>query len=149
MLTKLFDFTLPDGRIALRPAEPRDSARLLVVQENGEIRHHRFSDLPDLLRKGDVLSFNDTRVIPARLAAHRPPRTSGSPEVTVEVTLHRRDGEACFRAFAQPARRLRPGDRLSFGQGLEASVGDRRAGEVVLVFNQAGALLDRAIAAIG
>jgi S-adenosylmethionine:tRNA ribosyltransferase-isomerase len=149
MLTELFDFTLPDGSIALRPVEPRDSARLLVVQENGEIRHHQFRDLPNLLKSSDILSFNDTRVIPARLIAHRPPRMSGGPDVTVEVTLHRRDGEACYRAFAQPARRLRAGDVLTFGHGLEASVRERQAGEVVLAFNRAGLLLDRAIVGVG
>ena len=149
MLTELFDFTLPDRHIALRPVEPRDSARLLVVQENGEIRHCRFRDLPDFLKKNDVLSFNDTRVIPARLTAIRPPRLSGGPEVPVEITLHKRDGEACYRAFALPARRLRPGDTLTFGHGLEACVRAREGGEVVLAFNRAGPELDRAIAAIG
>ena len=149
MLTELFDFTLPDGRIALRPAEPRDSARLLVVQENGEITHRQFRDLPDLLKKGDVLSFNDTKVIAARLRALRPAREIGAPEVPVEFTLHRREGADRFRAFAQPARRLRPGDALSFGQGLEAQVMERQAGEVLLAFNRAGAELDKAIANVG
>jgi S-adenosylmethionine:tRNA ribosyltransferase-isomerase len=149
MLTELFNFTLPSSRIALRPAEPRDSARLLVVQEDGGIRHYHFRDLPSLLRKGDILSFNDTMVIPARLTAVRPPRISGGPGVPVEITLHRRDGEACYRAFALPARRLRAGDMLAFGHGLEARVRARQGGEVTLAFNRTGLELDRAIASVG
>jgi S-adenosylmethionine:tRNA ribosyltransferase-isomerase len=149
MLTELFDFALPDSRIALRPAEPRDSARLLVVHENGEITHRHFRDLPDLLNNTDILSFNDTKVIAARLNAVRPPRVAGGPEVPVELTLHKRMGTAQFRAFAQPARRLRPGDALTVGQGLEALVQERQAGEVLLRFNLSGADLDRAIAEVG
>ena len=149
MLTELFDFALPPDLIALRPVEPRDSARLLVVHENGEITHRLFRDLPEILQNCDILSFNDTKVTPARLTGHRPPRQPGSPAVVVEVTLHRREGKDAFRAFAQPARRLRPGDRLSFGQNLEALVLGREAGEVSLAFNQAGAILDGAIAAVG
>jgi len=149
MLTDLFDFALPDSRIALRPAEPRDSAKLLVVHEDGKITHRLFRDLPDLLQKNDILSFNDTKVIAARLSALRPPRVAGGPEVPIELTLHKRVGEAEFRAFAQPARRLRPGDLLAFGQGLEALVRDRTAGEVMLAFNQSGTALDGAVAALG
>lgn len=149
MLTELFDFALPDSRIALRPAEPRNSAKLLVVHENGEITHRYFRDLPDLLTEGDVLSFNDTKVIAARLNAVRPPRAAGGPDVPVELTLHKRVGPDQFRAFAQPARRLRPGDVLIVGRGLEALVQERQAGEVLLSFNLSGADLDRAIAEIG
>jgi S-adenosylmethionine:tRNA ribosyltransferase-isomerase len=149
MLTELFDFTLPNSRIALRPAKPRDSAKLLVVQENGEITHRHFWDLPDLLSSSDILSFNDTKVIAARLNAQRPPRIPGGPTVSVELTLHRRMGEAKFQAFALPARRLRPGDALAFGQGLEAQVQERHAGEVLLAFNRSGLILDGAIAACG
>ncbi len=149
MLTELFDFNLPGNLIALRPAEPRDSARLLVVQENGEIRHHKFHDLPDLLQKNDILSFNNSKVIAARLTGHRPARAPVGPRVPVEVTLHRREEGSRFRAFAQPARRLRPGDALLFAQGLEARVVDRQGGEVTLAFNRTGAALDQAIAAVG
>lgn len=149
MLTELFDFALPDSRIALRPAEPRDSAKLLVVHENGEITHRHFRDLPDLLKDDDILSFNDTKVIAARLNAVRPPRVTGAPAVPVELTLHKRVGAAEFRAFAQPARRLRPGDALAFGQGLDAQVQERQAGEVKLAFNASGEALDRAIAEVG
>jgi S-adenosylmethionine:tRNA ribosyltransferase-isomerase len=149
MLTELFDFHLPEGLIALRPVEPRDSARLLVVQENGEIRHHKFRELPDLLQENDVLSFNDSKVIAARLKGQRPARDLQGPGVAVEVTLHKRLAGERFRAFAQPARRLRPGDTLIFAQGLEARILDRQGGEITLAFNRANAALDRAIAAVG
>jgi S-adenosylmethionine:tRNA ribosyltransferase-isomerase len=149
MLTELFDFHLPEGLIALRPADPRDSARLLVVQENGEIRHHRFHELPDLLCGNDILSFNNTKVIAARLSGYRPARDPQGPVVAVEVTLHKRLASECFRAFAQPARRLRPGDLLIFAQGLEARVLDRKGGEITLAFNRKDAALDRAITAVG
>lgn len=149
MLTELFDFHLPEGLIALRPAEPRDSARLLVVQENGEIRHHRFRELPDLLCSNDILSFNNSRVIAARLNGYRPARDPQGPVVAVEVTLHKRLTAERFRAFAQPARRLRPEDLLVFAQGLEARVLERKGGEITLAFNRKDAALDRAIAAVG
>src|ERR1700743_2472396 len=100
MLTELFDFTLPADLIALRPVEPRDAARLLVVQENGEITHRSFSDLPALLHKNDVLSFNNSKVIAARLAATRAARLPDGQTVAVEVTLHQRAGEGRYRAFA-------------------------------------------------
>jgi S-adenosylmethionine:tRNA ribosyltransferase-isomerase len=149
MLTELFDFSLPNSRISLRPAEPRDAARLLVVQENGEITHRYFRDLPELLNNNDILSFNDTKVIAARLSALRPPRMPGGPTVPIELTLHRRVDEARFLAFSLPARRLRPGDTLELCQGLEAQVQERHAGEVLLAFNRSGAVLDAAIAACG
>ena len=149
MLTELFDFDLPGSLIALRPMEPRDSARLLVVQENGEIRHHIFRDLPDLLQENDILSFNNSKVIAARLAGYRPARDPAGPAIPVEVTLHRREDPGRFRAFAQPARRLRPADALVFAEGLEARVVGRQGGEVTLAFNRTGAALDQAIAAVG
>lgn len=120
-----------------------------MVHENGEITHRHFRDLPDLLNRNDILSFNDTKVIAARLNAVRPPRVAGGPAVPVELTLHKRMGATEFRAFAQPARRLRPGDALIVGQGLEALVRERQAGEVLLGFNLSGADLDRAIAEVG
>ena len=149
MLTELFDFSLPDDLIALRPAEPRDSARLLVVQENGEITHHTFADLPDLLQKNDVLSFNNSRVIAARLAATRAPRLAGGQAIAIEVTLHQRARTDRYRAFARPARRLKDGDILVFQEGLQARILGRLGGEVLLGFNWEGGELDRAIAAIG
>ena len=149
MLTELFDFTLPAELIALRPVEPRDSARLLVVQESGEIAHRRFSDLPDLLKKNDVLSFNDSKVIAARMTGIRPSRLPGTQVVPIEITLHQRAGAESYRAFAQPARRLKSSDILSFGEGLEAKILERHGGEVMLVFNKEGRHLDRAIASAG
>jgi len=120
-----------------------------LVHENGEITHRHFRDLPDLLKNNDILSFNDTKVIAARLNAVRPPRVAGGPEVPLELTLHKRTGADEFRAFAQPARRLRPGDVLAFGHGLDARVRERQAGEVLLAFNLSGEALDRAIAEVG
>ncbi len=120
-----------------------------MVHEDGEITHRHFRDLPDLLKSNDILSFNDTKVIAARLNAIRPPRVAGGPEVPLELTLHKRTGADEFRAFAQPARRLRPGDVLAFGHGLDARVLERQAGEVLLAFNLSGEVLDRAIAEVG
>ena len=108
-----FDFDLPEDRIALRPASPRDSARLLVVAGRGELADRRVSDLPDLLREGDALVFNDTRVIAARLKGLRR-RDDGA--VAVEATLHRRLSPSRWSAFAKPGRRLAPGDRIVFGE---------------------------------
>ncbi len=144
MLTSLFDFELPPALIALRPAEPRDSARLMVVHPGGRIEHRRFWDLGDYLSEGDILSLNDSRVIPARLTGHRPSRQAGSPAVAVEVTLHRRSAPDRFLAFAKPARRLQPGDRLDFPPALQADILSREGGEVELAFNCHGAALDLA-----
>jgi S-adenosylmethionine:tRNA ribosyltransferase-isomerase len=110
----LFDFDLPPDRIALRPARPRDSARLLVV-EGERLSDRRVLDLPDLLRPGDVLLFNDTRVIPAQLEGRR-------GEARVGVTLHKRESARSWWAFVRNAKRLRPGDRIEFGHEVAASV---------------------------
>lgn len=144
-----FDFELPDGLIALRPLADRDSARLMVVRPDGRIAHRRIGDLPELLARNDIVTINDSQVICARLTGVRPPRTPESPAVTVEVTLHKREAAARFRAFAQPARRLQPGDRVSFPDGLGATVAERDGGEVTLDFDHAGAALDAAIARVG
>src|SRR6185312_4864032 len=124
-------------------------ARLLVVEEDGEITHYRFSDLPHLLRKGDILSFNDSKVVAARLAASRLPGQPGAPNIAIEVTLHQRAGEGRYRAFAQPARRLTAGDSLLFRGGLTADVLERAGREILLAFNRSGRELDLAIAAVG
>lgn len=126
MRTDDFNFELPRELIAARPAIPRDSARMLEV---GEPFHDRLvSDLPELLRAGDVLVVNDTRVIPARLQGRR-----GS--ASVEITLHKQMAEGRWRAFARPARRLRRGDRLDFAPDFAAAVADKLAGgEVELDF---------------
>jgi S-adenosylmethionine:tRNA ribosyltransferase-isomerase len=123
MRVDAFDFDLPEERIALRPAVPRDSARLLRVAP-GNLADHVVRDLPALLRAGDVLVFNDTRVIPAQLFAKK-------GEAQIDVTLHLRLGPREWLAFVRNARKLKPGDRLVFGPGLEGVVMEKReAGEI-------------------
>src|SRR4051795_273586 len=111
MRVDLFDFDLPEDRIALRPASPRDAARLLVVRPNGEppVTDHVVRDLPDLLRPGDALVLNDTRVIPARLFGLR---ARGAATARVEIMLHKREAADRWRAFARPAKRLAARGRL-------------------------------------
>ena len=146
MRTDLFDFDLPDDRIALYPAEPRDSARLLRV-EGDTFAHHQVRDLPDLLRAGDVLVFNNTRVIPAALEGVR---VRGSLRAGIDLTLIKRVDAMRWRAFARPAKKLEPGDRLEFPDGLTSTVSAKgEAGEVELAFDRGGAALDAAIAAAG
>ena len=114
MRVDLFDFELPQERIALRPARPRDSARLLLV-EGKDISDHQVLELPDLLRPGDVLVFNDTKVIPAQLEGRR-------GEASIGATLHKREGEREWQAFLRNARRTRVGDTIDFGGAVHASV---------------------------
>jgi S-adenosylmethionine:tRNA ribosyltransferase-isomerase len=109
-----FDFDLPAERIALRPARPRDSARLLLVKGDTVI-DRQVLDLPDLLRKGDVLVFNDTKVIPAQLEGRR-------GDASIGATLHKREGAREWHAFLRNARRVRVGDSIDFGSGVFASV---------------------------
>jgi len=151
-----FDFHLPDDLIALRPAKPRDSARLLVSRPDGSLEDHRVHDLPDLLRAGDVLVFNDSRVIAARLSGER---YRDDASIRVEATLHKRLSPSHWTAFMRPGKRLREGDRLRFGQGgdnacltsgLDSTlIGKGDGGEVTLAFDLAGPALDEAIAALG
>src|ERR1044071_3200403 len=103
-----FDFDLPAERIALRPARPRDSARLLVVR-GAEMSDKSVRDLPELLEPGDVLVFNDTKVIPAQLEGRR-------GEASVGATLHKREGPREWEAFLRNAKRVRPGDTIEFGE---------------------------------
>ncbi|MGE0746027.1 MAG: tRNA preQ1(34) S-adenosylmethionine ribosyltransferase-isomerase QueA [Rhodospirillales bacterium] len=132
MRTDAFDFDLPRHLIAERPASPRDAARMLAVRDRLEDRVVR--DLPAYLRAGDALVVNDTRVIPARLRGRR-------GAAAVEVTLHRATGPAEWRAFARPAKRLRPGDQIEFGDGFAATVeAHHGAGEVGLRFASPEAL---------
>ena len=114
MRVDLFDFELPQGRIALRPARPRDAARLLLV-DGTKIFDHEVLQLPALLRPGDVLVFNDTKVIPAQLEGHR-------GEASIGATLHKREGPREWQAFLRNARRVRPGDVIDFDRGVSASV---------------------------
>jgi S-adenosylmethionine:tRNA ribosyltransferase-isomerase len=113
----LFDFELPNERIALRPASPRDAARLLVLDPAGTHDRH-VGDLPACLRPGDCLVFNDTRVIPAQLEGVR-------GEARIGATLHKREGPRRWRAFIRNAKRLREGDSIDFGQGVIATASDR------------------------
>jgi S-adenosylmethionine:tRNA ribosyltransferase-isomerase len=151
-----FDFELPTDLIALRPAEPRDAARLLVVESGGCLEDRVFADLPDLLRAGDALVFNDTRVIPARLFGVR---VRDETRVAVEATLHRRLAPHRWTAFMRPGKRLKVGDRIVFGQAadpgrggavLEAHIaGKGDGGEVTLDFDRAGESLDASIDRFG
>src|SRR6202789_770133 len=151
MDVSLFDFELPEDRIALRPANPRDSARMLVVREDGSLEHAHVRDLPDYLRAGDVLVLNDTKVIPARLHGRRAARAGFAGEgPKIEVLLHKRLAPNKFAAFARPARKLATGDQVHLGQMLEAIVTARgESGEVELEFVLSGAGLDAAIAREG
>jgi S-adenosylmethionine:tRNA ribosyltransferase-isomerase len=137
MRVDLFDFDLPDDLIAQRPASPRDSARLLDVAADGlHDRHVR--DLPGLLRHGDLLVFNDTKVIPARLKGVRG-GTAGRQDVALEALLIRDLGNGHWLSFARPTKRLRPGDRLAFAGGLAARVEAKNEdGSVVLAFDATG-----------
>ena len=113
MRVDLFDFELPPERIALRPADPRDAARLLVAEGPAGLRDAHVRDLPGLLRPGDCLIFNDTRVIPAQLEGRR-------GEAKIGATLHKREGPRAWIAFVRNAKRVRPGDRLDFAAGVSA-----------------------------
>ncbi len=146
MDVSLFDFDLPETQIALRPASPRDSARLMVVEADGRITHRGMRDLPDYLRPGDTLLLNDTRVIPARLHGQRL-RQAGPAKV--EILLHRRLSDDSYRVLARPARKLAVGDALAFGD-LKAEVTARgENGEAEIRFALSGAALDSAVAAQG
>lgn len=156
MRVDLFDFELPEALIALRPARPRDSARLLHVPAQGAFEDRGVRDAPTLFRRGDLLVFNDTRVIPARLAGVR---VRDDSSVAVEATLLRRLSPSSWTALARPGKRLREGDRISFGSAddracllgaLDAVVAARREeGEITLAFELAGAVLDEAIGIAG
>jgi S-adenosylmethionine:tRNA ribosyltransferase-isomerase len=148
MLTNLFDFELPDRLVALRPAVPRDSARLMIVSPDGSLGHGRIANLPGLLARGDCLVVNDSRVIPARIRGFRQARGEGFP-ARVEILLHRRLSAARFSGLARPARKLVVGDRVTFG-ALEAIVACRgEKGAVELEFALGGGALDDALARIG
>src|SRR5471032_2530147 len=155
MRTDLFDFDLPEDRIALRPASPRDSARLLVVRQNG-LDDRSIAELPDLLRAGDCLVVNDSKVIAARLKGRRIGR--GATEPTIEATLHKRIDGSHWRAFILGAKKVQRGDTLRFGtEGrvcflgeLDAQVSQKdEGGEVSLSFSFHGPVLDQAIAERG
>ncbi len=142
MRVDLFDFELPQDLIAQRPASPRDSARLLDVAADG-LHDRTVRDLPRLLQPGDLLVFNDTKVIPARLIGTR---TSGGK---VEALLIRRQAGDRWLAFARPGKRLRTGDVLTFGD-LTGKVADKHAdGSIDIAFDRGGAELMAAIETAG
>lgn len=133
-----FDFDLPVERIAQAPARPREAARLLHVPPMGDFGDHAVADLPRLLRPGDLLVVNDSRVIPAQLDGLK----SGAK---IGVTLHMEIAPDRWRAFAKPARKLAAGDIIAFGAGFSAEVAARAGGEVELVFDRGGADLAAAL----
>jgi S-adenosylmethionine:tRNA ribosyltransferase-isomerase len=161
MRTDLFDFTLPEDRIALRPASPRDAARLLVVRPGAavELEDHTMRDLPALLRPGDALVVNDTKVFPASLHGRRLGR--GEHQPAIAATLVRRLDGSRWRALVRPAKRLEAGDTVRFGgegrvcflEQLDATVEQKgeggQGGEVTFAFAFHGAVLDQALAERG
>ncbi len=155
MRTDLFDFDLPPERIALRPARPRDAARLLVVRPGGTLEDRVVRDLPDLLQPGDQLVVNDTRVIPASLHGRRIGR---GPETRIEANLIKRLDASRWQAFVKPGKRLAAGDMVRFGDEgkvcflgqLDATVEAKdESGAVTLAFAFHGPVLDQAIAERG
>ncbi|MGP0092763.1 MAG: tRNA preQ1(34) S-adenosylmethionine ribosyltransferase-isomerase QueA [Xanthobacteraceae bacterium] len=157
MRTDLFDFQLSPEQIALRPVAPRDAARLMVIRPgaNPEWEDRAVRDLPELLREGDALVVNDTKVIPARLSGRRLGRGAGA---RIEVTLYERVDGARWHAFARGAKKLAPGDVIRFGEEgrvcflgqLDATVEAKgEGGEVTLAFAFHGPVLDQAIAERG
>jgi len=155
MRTDLFDFPLPPERIALRPARPRDAARLLVVRPDAALEDRVVRDLPELLHPGDQLVVNDTRVIPASLHGRRIGR---GPETPIEANLVKRLDGSRWLAFAKPGKRLNVGDVVRFGDEgkvcflgqLDATVEAKsESGEVTLAFAFHGPVLDQAIAERG
>jgi S-adenosylmethionine:tRNA ribosyltransferase-isomerase len=157
MRVDAFDFVLPPERIALAPASPRDSARMLVVGADGGLTDSWVLDLPSFLRRGDALVVNDTRVIAARLEGVR---IRGDAIASIEATLTERVDDCRWRALARPAKKLKVGERIRFGDtresmacllaALDAEVeGKGEAGEVQLRFHFAGAALDEAIERLG
>ncbi|MDB5361825.1 MAG: queA [Rhodospirillales bacterium] len=142
MRVDAFDFELPPERIAQRPVEPRDAARLLRVTQDG-IVDRLVRDLPDLLAPGDLLVFNDTRVVPARLIGRR-------GDATVSITLHQALALDTWLVFAKPGKRLRVGDRVNFTADFSALVLEKRpAGDIALRFDRGGVALMAALHAHG
>lgn len=145
MRVDAFDFDLPKALIADRPVTPRDAARLLDVTPQGCL-DRGVLDLPSLLQPGDVMVFNDTRVIPARLFGQRGPRQPGGLPASVEVTLHQALGLDRWAAFAKGAKRLTVGDIITFAADFAATVVEKHdGGEVILRFSCAGPDLMQAL----
>jgi S-adenosylmethionine:tRNA ribosyltransferase-isomerase len=140
-----FDFDLPVENIALRPVHPRDASRLLCVTANA-LDDRAFADLPSLLRAGDLLVFNDTRVLPAQLAGFK---FTGDHGARIRVTLHKRVEPRRWWSFVKNAKRLKIGDRIDFGAGLSGTVEvrDPRDGSILWHFDSALPIDDALIAA--
>lgn len=145
MKVDLFDFDLPTELIAQAPARPRDSARLMIVPaDHGEFGDSSVLDLADQLRPGDLMVFNNTKVIPARLQGHR--IRDGIAGAKIEVTLHKADSADQWRAFVRPARKLATGDQIRFAEDFSATVVEKfDGGETALLFDQAGSALISAL----
>ncbi len=143
-----FDFDLPAELIALRPVRPRDASRLMVVAPDEANRHLHVRDLPDLLRPGDLLVVNDTKVIPAVLQGIR---RRGETTAKISLTLYRRADPATWWAFAKPAKRLAVGEIIAIdASDLEATVVEKTEdGRVELRFNRSGLAMDEALAQHG
>jgi S-adenosylmethionine:tRNA ribosyltransferase-isomerase len=157
MRVDLFDFHLPPERIALAPASPREAARMLVVAADGALADHRIGDLPNFIRPGDALVVNDTRVIAARLTGIR---VRDDNAARIEATLVKRVDESRWRVLVRPAKKLKVGERIRFGEtsenmacllgALDAEVEEKGdGGEVLLAFAFHGAVLDEAIDRVG
>lgn len=158
MRVELFDFDLPEENIALRPANPRDSACFLVVRPDATpvLADHRVSELAEFLKPGDALVFNDTKVIPAQLEGVRHREGAGGQQVS--ATLHMRTEPDVWKVFAKPGKRIKIGDRIEFGHSAEtcqlgslmATVEEKgEGGEVTLRFDLSGPALDEAIMSVG
>jgi len=151
MLVEQFNFELPDEAIALRPAHPRDHARLLHIAAGGEFSDKHVFDLARILRSGDVLVVNETKVFPSALTAIRAARpVGGGGDVKLNINLHKNIGSGQWRAFARPAKRVKIGDDLKFGGGLSAIVMDKgQRGDILVKFNRNGADLMAAFGRAG
>lgn len=148
MRVDVFDYELPPELVALQPARPRDAARLLYIGRGG-LEDRGVADLPDLLRPGDVLVANDTKVIPAQLYGTRPARNAAGEDVAIDATLHKHIGGDRWRAFVRPAKRLREGDVIKFKNGLTARVKARDGAEATLDLDTGGRPFETALAAAG
>ena len=157
MRVDLFDYDLPPERIALEPVSPRETARLLVVGADGALEGRRVGDLPSYLRPGDAVVINDTRVLAARLDGVR---VRGDAVARIEATLIKRVDDSRWRALVRPAKKLKVGERIRFGEASESSAcllgsldaeveAKGEAGEILLNFAFSGAVLDQAIDQIG
>jgi len=146
MNVDLFDFELPDDSIALRPVDPKDSSRMMVIDENGEIHDQKTLELPDYLNANDIIVFNDTKVIPAQLYGT-------CKDFEVECNLHKRLGPVEWIAFAKKVKRLKRNDKITFGSSLTAIVtdvsSDDQIGQITLRFEVAPGLLEARLIEVG